>query len=109
MIKFCNENNIVIEGRDVGSFVFPDAEIKFYLDCSIKERAKRRFLEEKSKNTHITIEEIEKQIAERDYLDKTREIAPLVVPDNAIIVDSSDLSIDEVVETLLNHIQTKQL
>ena len=107
--KFCKENNIVIEGRDVGSFVFPDAEVKFYLDCSIKERARRRFLEEKSKNSQITLKEIEQQIAERDYLDKTREIAPLVVPDNAIIVDSSDLSVNEVVETLLNHIQTKQL
>ena len=107
--KFCLKNNIVIEGRDVGSFVFPDAEVKFYLDCSIKERARRRFLEEKSKNSQITIEEIEQQIAERDYLDKTREIAPLIVPNNAIIVDSSNLSINEVVETFLNHVQSKQL
>lgn len=107
--KFCKENNIVIEGRDVGSFVFPDAEIKFYLDCSIKERAKRRFLEEKQKNSQITLKEIEQQIAERDHLDKTREIAPLVVPTNAIIIDSSNLSIAEVVETMLNHVQTKQL
>ena len=107
--KFCKENNIVIEGRDVGSFVFPDAEIKFYLDCSIKERAKRRFLEEKQKNSQITLKEIEQQIAERDHLDKTREIAPLVVPNKAMMVDSSNLSIDEVVETMLNHVQTKQL
>ncbi|MBO5954535.1 MAG: (d)CMP kinase [Clostridia bacterium] len=106
--KFCLENNIVIEGRDVGSFVFPDAEIKFYLDCSIKERARRRFLEEKSKNSQITIEEIEQQIAKRDYLDKTREIAPLVVPNNAIMIDSSEMKVDEVVETLLNHVQIKQ-
>ena len=54
-------------------------------------------------------EEIEQQIAERDYLDKTREIAPLVVPNNAIMVDSSKMSVDEVVQALLNHIQTKQL
>ncbi len=102
--EFAKQNNIVIEGRDVGSHVFPNADIKFYLDCSIKERAKRRFKEEQAKNSKVTLEEIEKQIEERDILDKTREIAPLVVPENAIIVDTSTLSINKVVETLLNHI-----
>ena len=103
---FAKDNNIVVEGRDTGSHVFPNAEIKFYLDCSIKERAKRRFLEEKAKNSNITLEKIEQQIAERDHLDKSREIAPLVVPKNAIIIDSSNLSIEQVVETLKKHIST---
>ena len=96
--KFCSTNNVVIEGRDIGSHVFPNAEYKFYLDCSIEERAKRRFKEEQAKNTDITLEEIMEQIAERDYLDKNREIAPLVVPENAIVIDSTNLSIDDVVK-----------
>ena len=101
---FCSKNDVVMEGRDLGSHVFPNADIKFYLDCSIKERAKRRFLEEQAKNSNITLEEIEEQIAERDYLDKTREIAPLIVPKNAIIVDSTNLTIEDVVATLQNHV-----
>ncbi len=101
---FCSKNNVVMEGRDLGSHVFPNADIKFYLDCSIKERAKRRFLEERAKNNDVTLSEIEEQIAERDYLDKHRDIAPLVVPQNAIVVDSSNLSINEVVETLMSYL-----
>lgn len=104
--KFGSNNNIVVEGRDVGSHVFPNAEIKFYLTCSIQERAKRRFKEVQAKNSKITLTEIEKQIEERDYLDKTREIAPLVVPENAIIVDSTTLSIEEVVNTIFNQVLT---
>lgn len=103
--NFCSSHNVVMEGRDLGSHVFPNAEFKFYLDCSIKERAKRRFLEEQSKNSNITLSEIEKQIEERDYLDKTREIAPLVVPNNAIIVDSTNKTIDEVVQTMQNKVE----
>ena len=102
--KFCSVNNVVMEGRDLGSFVFPNAEIKFYLDCSIKERARRRYAEEKAKNSNVTIEEIEQQLIERDNQDKTREIAPLVVPENAIIVDSTNLNITQVVEVMFNHI-----
>lgn len=102
--RFCSQNNVVMEGRDLGSFVFPDADFKFYLDCSIKERAKRRFLEEKAKNSTISLSEIEKQIEERDYLDKTRPIAPLVVPNNAIIIDSTNMTINQVVTAMQSHI-----
>ncbi|MBR6778670.1 MAG: (d)CMP kinase [Clostridia bacterium] len=102
--EFCNTNNVVIEGRGIGSEVLPNAEFKFYLDCSIKERAKRRFLEEQAKNSIITLEEIEKQIAERDHLDKTREITPLVIPNGAIIIDSTNLTIPQVVETMRNYL-----
>ena len=103
--NFCSKNNVVMEGRDLGSHVFPNADVKFYLDCSIKERAKRRFKEEQAKNSNITLEEIEKQIKERDHLDKTREIAPLIVPKNAIIIDSTRLSIEQVVNSLINNIK----
>lgn len=106
---FCSTNSVVIEGRGVGSFVLPNAEYKFYLDCSLKERAKRRFLEQKEKNPKITIEEVEKQIEKRDYLDKTREIAPLIVPENAIIINSTNLSPDKIVNKMLKNITIKSM
>ena len=93
-----------MEGRDLGSFVFPNADVKFYLDCSIKERARRRYLEEKAKKSNVTLKEIEHQIKERDLIDKTRSVAPLVIPKNAIVVDSTNLTIEEVVVKMLNHI-----
>ena len=107
--EFCSTHNVVMEGRDLGSFVFPNAEVKFYLDCSVEERARRRFLEVKVKDPNISIEEIKKQIEERDYIDKTRKIAPLVVPKDAIIIDSSLLSIEQVANAMLSHIQTHQI
>ena len=103
--SFAKSNNIVVDGRDTGSFVFPNADFKFYLDCSINERARRRYNEEKMKNINITLKEIEKQIEKRDLFDKTKKIAPLVVPENAIMLDSTNLTIAQVVEEILKNIQ----
>ena len=103
--EFAANNSFVIDGRDTGSFVFPNADYKFYLDCSIKERAKRRFKEEQQKNPSITLEEIEKQLAKRDEMDKNRKLAPLVIPENAIIIDSSNLNLEQVVHEVLKHIK----
>lgn len=99
--EFCSKNNVVIDGRGLGNEVLKSAEYKFYLDCSVKVRAKRRFMEEQQKGTIITIEEIEKQLELRDKLDRERDIAPLAIPENAIIIDSSNLTINEVVEKIL--------
>lgn len=98
--SYAKNKNIIVDGRDIGSFVFPNAELKIYLDCSIKERARRRFLEEQQKGSSITIEEIEKQIAERDEVDRNKKIAPLVIPEGAFVIDSTNLTIDEVVEKI---------
>jgi len=103
--EFSLSNNIVIDGRGLGNEVLKNAEYKFYLDCSIKERARRRFLEEKQKGTKITIEEIETQLKLRDKLDKERDIAPLTIPNNAIIIDSSNLTIEEVIDKVLSFIK----
>lgn len=99
--SFAKNNNIVIEGRDVGSFVFPNAEFKFYLDCNSRVRAERRFKEEQLKKTNITLEEIENEIIKRDEIDRNRKIAPLVIPKNAIILDSTHLSALEVANKML--------
>lgn len=105
---FGRTHNIVIDGRDSGSHVFPDADYKFYLDCDIKERALRRYKEEVSKNNNsISLEKIEKEIAERDYIDRNKPFAKLVIPSGAIIIDSTCLSIEQVVSELLKYINPK--
>ena len=105
--RFCSSNNVVMEGRDLGSFVFPNAEVKFYLDCSVEERANRRFNEEKHKNSSVSLEEIKSQIIERDNADRNRTYAPLVIPQNAVVIDSTNLNVQEVVEKMLQLIKTQ--
>ncbi len=105
--KFIAKHNVVVDGRDIGSFVFPNAEIKFYLDCSLDERARRRYNEEKLKNSAITLDEIKKQISARDEIDKNKKIAPLVIPTGAKIIDSTTKTIDEVVNDMLNYVNKK--
>lgn len=100
------EKGVVFEGRDMGTVVFPGADIKFFLDASRKTRALRRYKELSSK-TSLTIEEIEQDINCRDENDRTRSLAPLKAADDAIIIDSTDLSADEVVELMLSHIDRK--
>ncbi len=102
--EFASKHDIVVDGRDTGSFVFPNAEYKFYLECSLKERARRRYKEEKTKNPKIKLKDIEEQINARDIFDKTKEVAKLVVPEGAIIIDSSKLSVEEVVNAMLKYV-----
>lgn len=84
--------------------MFPNAEYKFYLDCSVEERARRRFLEDKSKKNSMSLEEIIKLLEERDKLDKERTTAPLIVPNGALIIDSTNLNITQVVDKMYNQI-----
>lgn len=104
--QFAKNNNLVIDGRDIGSFVFPNADFKFYLDCSLEERAKRRFKEEVAKGNKTTLKTIEHQIAERDKIDKTKKYCPLVVPDGAIVINSTTLSVEQVVGLMLDTIKS---
>lgn len=105
--QFAKTHNIVMDGRDIGSHVFPDADFKFYLECSLDERAKRRQKEEKAKGNKLLLRDIKAQIAERDRLDKTKKYAPLVVPDGAIVIDSTALSIAQVVGKMVRIINKK--
>lgn len=91
---------IVMDGRDIGTCVFPDADIKIYLTASSSVRAKRRYDELVSKGRDCNIDEIEKDIINRDYEDMNRDISPLKKADDAICVDTSRMSIDEVVDKL---------
>lgn len=94
---------LVTEGRDQGSVAFPDAEVKFYLDAEPRVRAHRRALQLREAGMEIDETQMLADILERDRIDSTRSDGPLVCPDDAIVVDTSDMSIDEVVETMAVH------
>ncbi len=96
--------NIVIEGRDIGTYVFPDADYKFYLDASPRVRSERRYNEFLQKGFSGTLDEIEKQIIERDKIDQNRELAPLKPAKDAIIIDTTTLSIQDVVGRMASFI-----
>lgn len=102
------KQNLVSEGRDMGTTVFPDADFKFYLTASPKVRAQRRYEEMKEKgqlNAGMTPEIIQKQIESRDSIDSSRETSPLTKAQDAIEIDTSSLSIDEVVTEVLHHLK----
>ena len=98
---FSINKNIVIEGRDIGSHVFPSAEFKFYVDANIKVRAARR-MKDTSNNAKISLDEMCEQILKRDKIDSDRDISPLIKPKDAIVVDTTFLSIEEQVIKLFN-------
>jgi CMP/dCMP kinase len=108
--EYAINHDSVFEGRDLGSVVFPDAEVKFYLTATSSERGKRRYLEILAKNpeSKVSFEEIVESLKERDERDATREIAPLKCPSGAKIVDTSGKTIDEVLETLIQYTLTKK-
>ena len=105
--KLGENKGIVMDGRDIGTVVFPDAEFKFFLIAGLKERAKRRFLEEKENGSQKSLAEVEAEIAERDYSDSHRAIAPLKQADDAIIIDSTYLTISQQVQKILDIIRNK--
>ena len=96
--KMAEGKNVIMEGRDIGTYVFPNAEVKIYLDADIEERAKRRFKENQEKGIESSFEEIIKNIKLRDENDKNKEIGALKVADDAIIVDTTNLTIEEMAD-----------
>lgn len=98
--KLAASEDVVMDGRDIGTVVLPNAEVKIFLTASSAVRAKRRYDELTAKGETCDINVIEKEIIERDERDMTREISPLKQAEDAILVDTSDMSIDEVVETI---------
>lgn len=100
--------DIIMEGRDIGTVVFPDADVKIYLDCSVEERANRRYKQNLEKGIETTYEEVLTSIKERHRLETEREVAPFVQAKDAIYVDSTKLKIEEVVETIVKIIKEKK-
>ena len=92
----------IMEGRDIGTYVFPDANVKIYLDADVEERAKRRLIQNKEKNINMSYEEILENIKMRDANDKAKEIGALKVAEDAIVIDTTHLTIDEVVNKIID-------
>ena len=98
------EGSIIAEGRDLTTIVFPNADFKFYLDASVTERAKRRLAELQSQNVNATLAAVETEIRERDEKDTTREHSPLRTAEDAVVVDTTDKTIGEVVDLIVAHV-----
>lgn len=103
--KIAEGKNVVMEGRDIGTVVFPDADVKIYLDASPEERAKRRLKQNQEKGIDSSYKEVLQNIIDRDKRDSNREIAPLKQADDAIYLDATNLSIEEVVEKITDIIK----
>jgi cytidylate kinase len=103
--EIARKNKVVMDGRDITTVVLPDAEYKFYLTASIEERARRRYEELKTKNIKVDIEDIKNNIKERDKKDSQRKYSPLKKADDAVLIDSTNLSIEEVIEKIKKIIQ----
>lgn len=99
--------NVIMEGRDIGTVVFPNADVKIYLDASPEERARRRVKQNQEKGINSSYEEVLRNIMDRDQRDLNREIAPLKQAEDAIYIDSSNMTIDEVVNKIVGIIQEK--
>lgn len=100
--ELARTKDVVMDGRDIGTNILPNADVKVYLTASVETRAKRRYLELQEKGVDCKLEDIAHDIEERDTRDMNREIAPLKQAEDAVFVDSSDMSIEEVVEAIKN-------
>ena len=105
--KMANSKSVVMDGRDIGTYVLPNADVKIYQIASVKTRAERRFLENQQKNIPCTYEEIEQDVINRDRIDSSRSFAPLKKADDAIELDTSNLTIEESVQAVLDIIKEK--
>ena len=104
---FAKNDGLIADGRDMGTVVFPNAQVKLFLDASAEERAKRRYKQLQNKGINGNFEQILAEIKERDFRDRNREVAPLKPADDALLLDSTTLSIGEVIDQALAYIQEK--
>ena len=100
--EMAENNNVICEGRDIGTVVFPNADLKIYIDCSTEERAKRRHLDLQAANVRTTVEQVKQELKNRDKMDSERELSPLRIPEGAEIIDTTNLTIEDQVKRLLD-------
>ena len=105
--KMAESTSVVMDGRDIGTYVLPNAEVKIFQIASVETRAKRRFLENQEKGIPCTIDDIREDVKKRDYIDSHRAFAPLKPAEDSIPIDTSDMSIEEVVNAILKIIEDK--
>ena len=97
-----------MDGRDIGSVVFPNADVKFFMTASPDVRAERRFKELKDKGVKVSYEEVKANVEKRDYIDSHREVSPLVQTEDAVVVDNSCMTIEEEVEMMVKVIESRR-
>ncbi len=105
--KFAEKESVVMDGRDIGSYVLPNAQVKIFQIASPEIRAKRRFEEDKEKGIDVTYEEVLEEVKKRDYIDSHRDFDPLMAAEDSINLDTSDMNIDEVVSAILKIVKEK--
>lgn len=103
--KIASEMSCVLDGRDIGSFVLPNADYKFYITASVEVRAMRRFKELTEKGHEVDFETLKKEIEQRDYNDAHRDFAPLIQAKDAVYIDTSDLSVEQVINKVLSYVK----
>lgn len=102
------QESVIMDGRDIGSVVFPDADVKFFMTASPEVRAERRFKELKGKGVEVSYAEVEANVRKRDYIDAHRDVSPLKQTEDAIVIDNSHMTIDEEVDVMVNAIAQQQ-
>ena len=105
--KIASEGKVLLDGRDIGYKVLPDAHLKIFLTASIEERARRRYLENKNSNMEVDLEQLQKEIIRRDYQDSNREHAPLRKAEDAIVLDTTNISMEEVCDIIIKLINER--
>lgn len=103
--RFSENTNLIVEGRDTTTVVFPNADLKIYLTAETDERAKRRFLEFKEKGEDIVLEDVKKSLQNRDTIDSSREVSPLKKADDAIEIDTTNMTIEEEIEKIVTRVK----
>ncbi len=98
----CRNMSAVMDGRNLGSFCFPEAKYKFFVDCDPKERAIRRYNEMRQKGADVDLDTIYNQTLERDHLDRTRKVAPLVAPQNSVLLDSTNFTAEQIAQKIVD-------
>jgi cytidylate kinase len=101
------QGDVIMDGRDIGSVVFPDADVKFFMTASLEVRAMRRYKELQQKGDDVSYQEVKTNVEKRDYIDSHRDFAPLTKAKDAVELDTSDMTIDEVIEKVLSIIKEK--
>ena len=105
--EMAKEGGVIMDGRDIGSVVFPHAEVKFFMTASPEVRAQRRYKELIEKGEKVTYEEVEANVRKRDYIDEHRETSPLVKTPDAVLIDNGDMTVEEEVEEMLKIIRSR--
>ncbi len=105
--EIADERRIIVEGRDIGTVVLPDAELKIFLTASVEERARRRWKELREKGKDVSYEEILEQLKKRDEQDSKRSVAPLKPAEDAVVIDTTGMGIDEVVEEIVRLVEER--